>query len=96
MFKKITGTFGFFLQPRWVGQSPVDLLRMLIKKGQAGSPVTGWLMTHHWSGAINYPSPHMVMSESVCFWSEDTMEELLLISSPLLEKQMETHILLDI
>lgn len=24
----------------------VDLLRMLIKKGQAGSPVTGWLMTH--------------------------------------------------
>ena len=32
----------------------VDLLRMLIKKGQAGSPVTGWLMTH-WSGAINYP-----------------------------------------
>ena len=45
--KKITGTFGFFLQPRWDGQNPVDLLRMLIKKGQAGSPVTGWLMTHH-------------------------------------------------
>lgn len=45
--KKITGTFGFFLQPRWVGQNPVDLLRMLIKKGQAGSPVTGRLMTHH-------------------------------------------------
>lgn len=47
MFKKITGTFGFFLQSRWVGQNPVDLLRVRIKKGQADSPVTGWLMTQH-------------------------------------------------